>query len=132
LKASAPSELKAGERRTKLEQSHVALIIALEGRIEAIDIELAVSIFPMNISILGQEPENPVDKFFYTIAAHLIWIGSLTVLTSECKKCGERSNSATLSSHRLKSEKHGHGGKPRNQITCMAMISIARQVPRNF
>ncbi|KAF8807826.1 hypothetical protein BYT27DRAFT_7189920 [Phlegmacium glaucopus] len=40
LKASAPPEPKKGQKRTKLEQSHLALIAALEKRIEAIDAEL--------------------------------------------------------------------------------------------
>jgi len=43
LKASAPPEPKKGQKRTKLEQSHLALIAALEKRIEAIDGELNVS-----------------------------------------------------------------------------------------
>jgi len=41
LKASAPGELKKGGKRTRLEQAHIALIAALEGRMEAIDAELA-------------------------------------------------------------------------------------------
>ncbi|KAJ7110032.1 hypothetical protein C8R44DRAFT_270447 [Mycena epipterygia] len=41
LKASAPAELKKGEKRSKLDQSHINLIAALESRFEAIDIELA-------------------------------------------------------------------------------------------
>ncbi|KAJ6520003.1 hypothetical protein C8R45DRAFT_953541 [Mycena sanguinolenta] len=40
LKGSAPPELKKGEKRTKMEQSHLTLIQTLEGRIEAIDVEL--------------------------------------------------------------------------------------------
>ncbi|KAJ7925964.1 hypothetical protein B0H13DRAFT_1974060 [Mycena leptocephala] len=40
LKASAPPELKKGEKRSKLEQSHITLIGTLEGRVEAIDAEL--------------------------------------------------------------------------------------------
>jgi hypothetical protein len=43
LKASAPPELKKGEKRSKLEQSHITLIGTLEGRVEAIDAELTVS-----------------------------------------------------------------------------------------
>jgi hypothetical protein len=46
LKASAPGELKKGEKRSKLEQAHIALITTLEGRIGAIDAELAVSLSP--------------------------------------------------------------------------------------
>ena len=42
LKASAPPEPKKG-KRTKPEQSHLALIAALESRIEVIDAELNVS-----------------------------------------------------------------------------------------
>ncbi|KAF8973533.1 hypothetical protein BDZ97DRAFT_1775592 [Flammula alnicola] len=41
LKASAPPEPKRGQKRTKLENAHIALIAALEGRLEAIDAELA-------------------------------------------------------------------------------------------
>ncbi|KAG5651419.1 hypothetical protein H0H81_008703 [Sphagnurus paluster] len=40
LKASAPRELKKGEKRTKLEHAHIALIAALEKRIEVIDAEI--------------------------------------------------------------------------------------------
>lgn len=43
LKAIAPRELKKGQKRTKLETSHIKLIKDLEDRIEAIDAELAVS-----------------------------------------------------------------------------------------
>ena len=43
LKAKAPKEIKKGQKRTKLEACHIALIKDLEGRIEAIDSELAVS-----------------------------------------------------------------------------------------
>lgn len=43
LKASAPPELKKGEKRSKLDQGHLALIKALENRIEVIDTELTVS-----------------------------------------------------------------------------------------
>ncbi|KAJ7040427.1 hypothetical protein C8F04DRAFT_1083534 [Mycena alexandri] len=39
LKASAPPELGKGEKRTKMEASHLALIETLESRIEAIDAE---------------------------------------------------------------------------------------------
>ncbi|KAF9486290.1 hypothetical protein BDN70DRAFT_869765 [Pholiota conissans] len=41
LKAIAPKEIKKGQKRTKLEACHIALIKDLEGRIEAIDSELA-------------------------------------------------------------------------------------------
>ncbi|KAF9502393.1 hypothetical protein BDN71DRAFT_1437984 [Pleurotus eryngii] len=41
LKEIAPKELKKGERRSKLEQNHIALVAALEARIPAIDTELA-------------------------------------------------------------------------------------------
>lgn len=45
LKEIAPKELKKGERRSKLEQNHIALVAALEARIPAIDTELAVRFF---------------------------------------------------------------------------------------
>ncbi|KDQ63282.1 hypothetical protein JAAARDRAFT_29299 [Jaapia argillacea MUCL 33604] len=41
LKAEAPVEGKGGEKKPKLEQAHLALVKALEGRLEAIDAELA-------------------------------------------------------------------------------------------
>ena len=53
LKVSAPSEPKKGHKRTKLEQSHLALIAALEKRIEIIDAELNVSNFPLAENILA-------------------------------------------------------------------------------
>jgi hypothetical protein len=43
IKASAPTEPKSNEKRSKLEQSHLALVKALEDRIEVIDHEIAVS-----------------------------------------------------------------------------------------
>ena len=43
MKASAPPDPKKGQKRTKPEQSHLALIVALEKRIEIIDAELNVS-----------------------------------------------------------------------------------------
>ena len=43
IKDVAPSEPKFGEKRTKLETAHLALLKALEERVEVIDNELAVS-----------------------------------------------------------------------------------------
>lgn len=43
IKASAPSEPKANEKRSKTELSHLALVKALEDRIEAVDTEISVS-----------------------------------------------------------------------------------------
>ena len=43
LKESAPAPPKKGQKRTKLEAGHINLIKALEDRIEAVDVELAVS-----------------------------------------------------------------------------------------
>ncbi|KAJ7446470.1 hypothetical protein B0H11DRAFT_2084887 [Mycena galericulata] len=40
LKASSPPELKKGEKRSKMEQSHLNLVTVLDGRLEAIDAEL--------------------------------------------------------------------------------------------
>ena len=42
LKATAPPELKKKQKRSKLEQAHLALIATLENRIETIDAELVV------------------------------------------------------------------------------------------
>ncbi|KAG6910536.1 hypothetical protein DXG01_009955 [Tephrocybe rancida] len=41
LKVSRPQDLRRGERRTRLETAHIQLIATLEGRIEAIDEEIA-------------------------------------------------------------------------------------------
>ncbi|KAG6901469.1 hypothetical protein C0995_011489 [Termitomyces sp. Mi166 len=41
LKASKPPDLKKGERRSRFDAAHILLIATLEGRIEAIDEELA-------------------------------------------------------------------------------------------
>ena len=42
-KDAAPSEPKFGEKKSKLELAHLALVKALEQRVELIDHELAVS-----------------------------------------------------------------------------------------
>jgi hypothetical protein len=44
LKASGPTEPKANEKRSKIEQGHLTLVKALEERIEAIDFETSVSV----------------------------------------------------------------------------------------
>ncbi|KAG6868887.1 hypothetical protein C0993_008635 [Termitomyces sp. T159_Od127] len=41
LKASKPADLRKGERRSRFDAAHIQLIATLEGRIEAIDEELA-------------------------------------------------------------------------------------------
>lgn len=52
LKAEAPAPLKKGKKLSKPQQQHLALIDALEARIEVIDAELAVSnSFP---AVIGQ------------------------------------------------------------------------------
>jgi hypothetical protein len=43
LKATAPPEPRKGQKRSKPEIAHLALIRALEDRIDAIDVELVVS-----------------------------------------------------------------------------------------
>ncbi|KAF9015627.1 hypothetical protein BDQ17DRAFT_57632 [Cyathus striatus] len=68
LKSSAPPELKKGQKRSKPEQAHITLIAALEGRIEAIDAELAVSNLCDNFET-GPTPRNTaefkrIDQFF--------------------------------------------------------------------
>ena len=45
LREDAPPDPKKKQKRPKHEQAHVDLIEALEGRIEAIDTELAASSF---------------------------------------------------------------------------------------
>jgi hypothetical protein len=58
LKASAPAPTKS-KKSAKNDQSHVALIAALEERIEKIDSELAVSLLcysPSPRHILQQHP----------------------------------------------------------------------------
>lgn len=48
LKLSAPSS-KEGEKKSKIELAHLALISTLESRLEAIDAEIAVSSFVLEI-----------------------------------------------------------------------------------
>ena len=43
LKQIAPAEAKSGERRSKVEIQHLALVKALDERLPAIDAEIAVS-----------------------------------------------------------------------------------------
>jgi hypothetical protein len=62
LKASAPSEPKKG-KRTKPEQSHLALIAALENRIELIDAELNVSNFFAVLRSVGFSAKQQVSNF---------------------------------------------------------------------
>lgn len=44
IRSAAPVEAKEGERRSKPEQAHLALLKVLQDRIEAIDAEIAVSV----------------------------------------------------------------------------------------
>lgn len=72
LKATAPGALRKGEKRTRLEQAHVALIGVLEGRIEAIDAELAVSHSPSSsacqkIYIHSATPDTTDTNFFVSV-----------------------------------------------------------------
>ena len=46
VKESAPPEGKPGQKRSKLENAHLALLKALQDRVEVIDNELAVSFRP--------------------------------------------------------------------------------------
>lgn len=46
LKASGPDDSKSSEKRSKVEQNHLALVKSLEDRIEGIDNELNVSDVP--------------------------------------------------------------------------------------
>lgn len=43
LKSSAPSEPKAGEKRSKIDAGHLTLVKVLEDRLAVIDAEIAVS-----------------------------------------------------------------------------------------
>jgi hypothetical protein len=45
IKATAPTEPKANEKRSKAELNHLALVKALEDRIEAVDNEINVSTY---------------------------------------------------------------------------------------
>jgi hypothetical protein len=45
IKASAPAESKTNEKRSKAELNHMALVKALEDRMEAIDNEISVSTY---------------------------------------------------------------------------------------
>lgn len=53
LKASGPDDSKSSEKRSKVEQNHLALVKSLEDRIEGIDNELNVSDVP-NFRLFGK------------------------------------------------------------------------------
>jgi hypothetical protein len=135
LKASAPPETKAAGRKSKFEQSHLSLIAALEGRLEAIDAELAVSVFYAFI-VLHEDTGKSIDRIFAVrifpvrifplpLGLHLS-ASSLTYDLSECKGPGERLNNATIFSHKLKFEKPEQGGKRKDLIMCIATMLIVR------
>ena len=59
MKAAAPSEPKAGEKRSKIEQGHLTLVKALEERLSEIDAEIAVSM-----------PYCHVYEYFIVVVVH--------------------------------------------------------------
>lgn len=135
LKVSAPRELRKGEKRTKLELAHLALIVALEGRIEVIDAELAVSVFQVLVARFCMLPraETPVELFVTCLA--LMAASGITysfALVSGYKRCEGKLNSGRSCWHRLKFGKRVPDDRPRNLITCIIMIWTARQAHRFF
>ncbi len=77
VKETAPSEPKAGEKRSKLETAHLALLKALQDRVEIIDNELAVSFSLHHISVFV--PPQPI-----------LWRGSGCVDAFAGKFCNPR------------------------------------------
>lgn len=103
LKASAPQS----EKKSKIEQAHVALIQFLESRIVTIDAELAVGhilIMPMCIEVFAD------------------------MTCSVYKGSAARSNRDKFSWLKQKLGKHGHAAKRDVRTTCMMTWKAARQV----
>lgn len=123
LKASSPQKVKG--RLSKLEQSHLALISALEGRMDAIDAELGVSIFHNRVIFT----EIQVDRIFLLAFGLSHYWTLLTYLDSGYKEYEGRLNNARPFMHKLRFVKHEPDGKLRDQITCIVTMLTARQVP---
>ena len=64
LKVSGPDDSKSSEKRSKVEQNHLALVKSLEDRIEGIDNELNVSDVPSSsIHLPLLRHEGPFGDF---------------------------------------------------------------------
>jgi hypothetical protein len=114
LKNVAPPPDKKGRKRLqKLEQSHQALIKALEDRLEAIDIELAVS-KSSNLGLL--------QRYCPLVVTRL----TTGPFDSEFKGSGGGSKPDKRSWRKQRFAKRAHDGKRRDRTTSITMW-IARQ-----
>ena len=131
LKASAPPDPKKGQKRTKPEQSHLALIVALEKRIEVIDAELNVSSY---FAVYRAE-----DLLVFLRNTFLIVLSSLVFVLnyenefllslSACKESERRLSNVECSWNKLRYDKLELGDKPKSPIMCTMMKRTVMQVP---
>ena len=84
MKAAAPSEPKAGEKRSKIEQGHLTLVKALEERLSDIDAEIAVSI-----------PDCHVYEYFILVVVR--WMNAEDLFTANTESSQE--DTATSFTH---------------------------------
>jgi hypothetical protein len=116
LKASAPTKPKS-----KVEFAHWNLVLALEGRLEAIDKELTVSLL-----------HGVLNEIFF-LSLSLCRISSRRLCYSHLFFSGysghaERLSSAISSSRKLKSGKREHGDRLTGLITFTTMPKVATYV----
>jgi hypothetical protein len=124
LKASAPPDLKKGQKRTKPEQSHLALIVALEKRIEVIDAELNVS-----NSFAVHHAENfsykPTPNCFIFVLNYEMNF----YFFSACTKSERRLSNVECSWHKLRYDKLELDDKHKSPIMCTMTKWTVMQVP---
>ena len=116
LKASTPTKPKS-----KVEFAHQKLILALEGRLEAIDKELAVSNLRGVLDDFLLSPSLTLSYFFPSFAL-------LTPIFSGYSGRAKRLSSAISSSLKLKSGKREHGGRLAGLIMFTTMPRVATYV----
>jgi hypothetical protein len=128
LKASAPSEPKKGQKRSKLEHSHVALIATLENRIEAIDAELNVSIFfPFFLQRICWFVEYIPDYFiFLMFLLDYFYAENENFTLSAFTRSKRRLSNAECSWHKLRSGKLEPDDKRKSPIMYTMMSWTVR------
>ena len=130
LKASAPPDPKKGQKRTKPEQSHLALIVALEKRIEVIDAELNVSNSSLFIvqRIIGFSAKC-ISNYLIFLVFVLNYENEFLSSLSVCTKSERRSSNVECSWHKLRCDKLEPGDKLKSPIMCTMMNRTVMQVP---
>lgn len=100
LKASGPDDSKSSEKRSKVEQNHLALVKSLEDRIEGIDNELNVSDVPQFPPIRQDEailcPQS-LSWVFYRLLTLFHPVASGKSATED--RATRRATSASRNSH---------------------------------